>query len=160
MDFEELGLALQSALDQAGPGQQPGDRSEVYRRLDDWMLMLIMIWDGRSWLPLALEVRHLEEQEGHERDELQWQQRKSALLASLDRQRLSELPWPDLLEISAPDWNPAVPGEYRRRRFVHGNFWFEFRWMNVGGLDDDAEWLLRSYRAVAEPLSPVNSPRR
>ncbi|MGY6587061.1 MAG: hypothetical protein ACXIUB_02110 [Wenzhouxiangella sp.] len=157
LEFDELLLMLQQALNQAGSGHRPGDRSELFRQQGPWQMTLAVIWMGDSWLPLVLEVRH--EDEPDRPREHEWEDRQAELLASLDRRRLDEYRWPDLLGVDAPGWNPALPEEYRRRRFTHEGFWFELSWVNEGGFDDSADWVLRSYRAVALPL-PVEGVSR
>ncbi len=150
LDYDDMVLMLQQALNHAGPGHRAGDRSELFRQRGAWQMTLTVVWLGESWLPLVLEVRH--EDEPDRPREREWKDRQSALLGSLDRDRLDELLWPDLLGVDAPGWNPALPEEYRRRRFTHEGFWFELSWINQGGFDDSADWALRSYRAVALPL--------
>lgn len=148
-DFDQFMLIMQQALDTAGSGNHPGDRSELYRYTDDgWEMQMMTVWDGEGWLLLALRLHHparIDEVEG------QWQQHYDRLLARLSRDMLEALSLPELFDVPAPGWNPAVPGELRSRRFTFQGFWYEVRWINRGGLDDFAEWALRSYELVALP---------
>lgn len=157
LEFDALLLMLQQTLNQAGPGHRAGDRSELFRQQGAWQLTLTVIWLGEGWLPLVLEVHHEDEPERPR--EREWARRQAELLSSIDRERLDDYRWPELMGVDAPGWNPAMPGEYRRRRFTHEGFWFELSWINAGGFDESADWLLRSYRAVALPL-PVEGVTR
>jgi hypothetical protein len=148
-DFEDFMLQMQHALDSAGAGNYPGDRSELYRYAESgWEMQMMMVWDGEGWLMLALRLHHPERIDSVEG---QWQQRYERLLAELDREMIETLDLPELFDVPAPGWNPALPGELRSRRFTYQGFWYEARWINVGGLDEGAEWALRSYELVAIP---------
>lgn len=148
-DFDQFMQTMQLALDTAGSGNHPGDRSELYRYTDDgWQMQMMTVWDGEGWLLLALRLHHpdrIEEVEG------QWQQRYDRLLMRLNRDLIEDLRLPELFDVPAPGWNPALPGELRSRRFTYEGFWYEARWINYGGVDDFAEWALRSYELVALP---------
>ena len=148
-DFDQFMLIMQDTLDKAGSGNHPGDRSELYRYSGGgWEMQMMTVWDGEAWLLLALRLHHPEritEVEG------QWQQHYDRLIARLNRDMLEELNLPELFDVPAPGWNPAVPGELRSRRFTFQGFWYEARWINRGGVDDFAEWALRSYELVALP---------
>lgn len=147
--FEEFMGLIEQALEAAGPGNQEGDRSELFRYTESgWEVRMMALWDGTRWQLLALRMHHpdrIAEAEG------QWQERYAALLAGIDRNNLPELLMPDLFEVPPPSWNPAMPEELRSRRFTHAGFWYEVRWYNAGGIDDNARWALRSYELVALP---------
>lgn len=147
--FTEFMSLVERALETTGPGNQSGDRSELYRYTDsDWEIRMMTLWDGQQWQLLALRLHHperIDEVEG------QWQERYEQLLASIDRDRLPELVLPDLFDVPPPTYNPALPEELRSRRFTHDGFWYEVRWFNAGGVDDRARWALRSYELVALP---------
>ncbi len=147
--FDEFMALIERTLDTTGPGNQAGDRSELFRYTETgWEVRMMTLWDGDQWRLLALRMHHPEritEIEG------QWQERYERLLASIDRERLPELPLPDLFDVPPPDYNPALPEELRSRRFTHDGFWYEVRWYNAGGVDDRARWAIRSYELVALP---------
>lgn len=148
-DFDHFMLTMQQALDGAGSGNHPGDRSELYRYTEDgWEMQMMTVWDGEGWLLLALRLHHPERIEAVEG---QWQEHYEHLLRNLNRSMLESLHLPELFDVPPPDWNPAVPGEYRSRRFTYEGFWYEARWINRGGLDGRADWALRSYELVALP---------
>jgi hypothetical protein len=147
--FEAFMALIEQALNTAGPGNQSGDRSELFRFTETgWEIRMMTLWDGDQWRLLALRMHHperIDEAEG------QWQERYDRLLASIDRDRLPELLLPDLFDVPPPDYNPALPEELRSRSFTHDGFWYEVRWFNAGGVDDRARWALRSYELVALP---------
>lgn len=148
-DFEEFMLIMQHALDTAGSGNHPGDRSELWRFTDlGWEMQMMTVWDGEGWLMLALRLHHPDRIDSVEG---QWQRHYDQLLARLDRSLIEDLELPELFDVPAPGWNPAVPGELRSRRFSYEGFWYEARWVNRGGVDERADWALRSYELVAVP---------
>ncbi|AKS40684.1 hypothetical protein [Wenzhouxiangella marina] len=148
-DFTRLTSLLSETLAQAGPARQTGDRSEMYRYTDDgWEMQLLAAWSGQRWLLLAAHLDHPERRVGSPG---RWEERYRELLRAYAPEWLERLPLPDLFEVPPPGYNPAVPGEVRSRRFTWQGYWYEARWINSGGVDDDAEWSLVSYDLVAQP---------
>jgi hypothetical protein len=148
-EFDEFTALIERTLAVTGPGAYPGDRSELYRFTESgWEIQMMTLWDGERWQLLALRLHHpqrIEQVEG------QWQERYDNLLAGLDRNHLPDLDLPELIDVPAPDYSPALPDELRSRRFNYAGFWYEVRWFNSGGVDERAEWSLRSYELVALP---------
>ncbi len=146
-DFEAFMVLIEQTLGSTGPGSYSGDRSELYRYTDSgWEIQMMIVWDGEHWLVLALRLHHpdrIEEVEG------QWLAHYDRLLAGMEREKVPELSMPELFDVPAPAWLPALPGELRSRRFSFGGFWYEARWVNVSTITDDPEWALRSYELVA-----------
>jgi len=156
-DFNALTSMIESSLASAGQAAYPGDRSELYRyTADGWEMQLFAAWSGQRWLPMAVHIHHPDRLL---RGAGQWQQRYQDLLADYDPAWLDRLELPDLFEVPPPDYNPAVPDEIRARRFTFAGYWYEARWYNSGGVDDDAVWSLISYDLVAlePPQSEPNS---
>lgn len=145
-DFTTFSDLIEQTLASNGPGVNPGDRSELYRYTSDgWELQLFSAWSGERWLLLALRLHH----PGRiERGPGQWQDRYDDLLAEFSPDWLAEMELPELIDVPPPDYNPAVPEELRSRRFTYEGFWYEARWFNSGGVDDEAAWSLISYDLV------------
>lgn len=149
-DFPAFSELIDQTLASNGPGVNTGDRSELYRYTQDgWELQLFSAWSGERWLLLALRLHHPAR---IERGPGQWQDRYHRLLADFSPDWLAAMELPELIDVPPPDYNPAVPEELRSRRFTYEGFWYEARWFNSGGVDDDAVWSLISYDLVAKPI--------
>lgn len=148
-DFEDFLRLIQTSLATTGPGGHPGERVEVYRYADSgWEIHIIAGWDGQTWRLLALRLHHPERITAPDE---RWLARYEALLAALTPERLGALEEPELFEVPPPGFLPALPDELRGREFSIGSFWYQARWRNDGGFDEDALWALRSFELVAEP---------
>ncbi len=148
-DFEAFTRLIGQTLASAGPGAYIGDRSELYRFTPDgWEIQMMTVWTETRWHLLALRLHHPDR---IEEDEGEFHRRYRELLAAIDRDRVPELILPVLVDVPPPAYLPAVPDELRGRSFRMDGFWYQARWLNAGGVDEDAEWALRSYELVAEP---------
>ena len=148
-DFENFLSLIQSALAATGPGGHPGERVEVYRYADSgWQIHIIAAWDGERWRLLALRLHHPER---IDKPDQRWLAQYEVLLARLKPEHLHALEEPELFEVPPPGFLPALPDELRGRQFEIGSFWYQARWRNEGGLDEDARWALRSFELVARP---------
>ncbi len=152
-DFATLTDLIAESVQSSGPAPQTGDRAELYRFTPDgWEVQMFAVWSGYRWLLLAVHVHHPSRSIYGQGE---WQSRYAQLLTSYSPDWVERLRLPDLFEVPPPDYNPAVPDEVRSRRFVWQGYWYDVRWFNIGGVDDDAEWELVSYDLVAlEPPSP------
>jgi len=156
-DFDELTELIAASVQGNGPAPQAGDRTELYRYTPTgWEVQMFAVWSGYRWLLLAAHVHHpARESDSRNFGQGQWETRYAELLKSYSPDWVERLTLPDLFEVPPPDYNPAVPDEVRSRRFVWQDYWYEARWFNSGGVDDDAEWSLLSYDLVAqEPPEP------
>lgn len=148
-DFGHFRSLMQQTLGSSGPGTFAGDRSELYRTTDSgWEIRMMTLWDGEDWQLLAVRLHHPDR---IPTGEGQWQERFDELVAGLDRDALPERPLPELVEVPPPTFLPAFPEEQRSRTFTFKGHWYEARWVNIGGLDFNAEWALRSYELIALP---------
>ncbi|TVR96525.1 MAG: hypothetical protein EA418_05305 [Wenzhouxiangellaceae bacterium] len=148
-DFEEFTALIEATLRDTGPGIHIGDRSELYRySADGWELQLMAVWSETGWHLLALRLHHPQR---IAEDDGEFHARYRRLLAGIDRDRVADLKLPELFEVPPPDYLPALPGELRGRRFSLGGFWYQARWINDGGVDENASWALRSFEVVAVP---------
>jgi hypothetical protein len=152
-DFDTLTELMAASLQGNGPARQPGDRAELYRFTPTgWEVQVFAVWSGQRWMLLAAHVHHPQRARYGQGD---WMSRYSALLSDYDPGWVERLRIPDLFEVPPPDYLPAVPEEVRSRRFVWQGYWYEARWFNSGGVDEDAVWSLVSYDLVAlEPPPP------
>ncbi len=146
-DFEAFMILIENTLASTGRGSYPGDRSELYRYTEEgWEIQMMTVWDGESWLVLALRLHHPER---IDQVEGEWAIHYQRLLAGMERDHVPELTMPELFDVPAPAWLPALPGELRSRRFDFEGFWYEARWINESTMVDDPHWALRSYELVA-----------
>jgi hypothetical protein len=152
-DFDTLTELMAASLQDNGPARQRGDRAELYRFTPTgWEVQVLAVWSGQRWMLLAAHVQHPQRARFGQGD---WMSRYSALLSDYDPGWVERLRIPDLFEVPPPDYLPAVPEEVRSRRFVWQGYWYEARWFNSGGVDEDAVWSLVSYDLVAlEPPPP------
>ncbi len=148
-EFEEFLALTQSALDETGKASFPGERTELIRFAPGgWEVLISAAWDGEKWRMLALRVYHPE----RTRTEIRaWTERYQALWTKLDPDRISDINPPELFEVPPPSFLPALPEELRSRQFNIDQFWYQARWINVGGFDQDAQWALHSFELVAKP---------
>ncbi|TVQ35954.1 MAG: hypothetical protein EA370_08855 [Wenzhouxiangella sp.] len=150
-DFEAFTSLIGQTLATTGPGTYIGDRSELYRYTPDgWEIQMMTVWNETRWHLLALRLHHPER---IDEDDGEFHQRYRRLLAALDRDRIADLEMPVLIDVPPPTYFPMVPDELRGRRFTMDGFWYQARWINDGGVDEDARWALRSYELVAVPRS-------
>ncbi|TVS13477.1 MAG: hypothetical protein EA419_01725 [Wenzhouxiangella sp.] len=148
-DFEDFLALIDTSLIESGAGGFPGERIEIHRIADSgWEIQIIAAWDGTHWRLLALRLHHPERIEAADE---RWLTRYELLLATLRAEDLEALEEPELFEVPAPAFLPAWPEELRARQFSIGSFWYQARWFNDGGLDEDARWALRSFELVARP---------
>lgn len=146
-DFEHFLDLIRTTLAEAGSGGFGGERLEVYRFADSgWEIRIIAAWDGEDWRLLALRFHHPERIDAPDQ---RWLERYQHLLAVLEPQDLASLEEPELFEVPRPAFGPAWPGELRTREFNIGSFWYQARWFNDGGFDEQATWVLRSFELVA-----------
>lgn len=148
-DFEAFLELTTSALDQAGSASVQGEITELVRYTDDgWQLLMSAAWSGEQWRLLALRIHHPDRVEAPDQ---RWAEQYETLLRELEPEHISEIEPPALFEVPPPAFLPALPDEFRSRQFDIGLFWYQARWFNTGGFDQDAEWSLRSYELVARP---------
>lgn len=148
-DFADFFALIDASLAESGAGGYPGERIDVYRRAESgWEIQIIAAWDGAGWRLLALRLHHPDRIEAADE---RWLERYELLLASLEVEDLEALEEPELFEVPAPAFLPAWPEELRARQFSIGSFWYQARWFNAGGLDEEARWALRSFELVAHP---------
>lgn len=151
-DFDEFIALIDAALAQAGSATHPGERTELVRYAKDgWEILISAAWDGAEWRLLALRLHHPERIDAPDQ---RWSDRYRALLAALAPEQVRDIEPPELFEVPPPGFLPAFPEELRGRQFDIGQFWYQARWFNDGGFDQDARWALRSFELVARPPQP------
>jgi len=148
-DFDAFLGLIESALGQTGEASFAGEKTELVRYTEDgWELLMTAAWDGQQWRLLALRLHHPDRIDAPDQ---RWANQYQALLHELEPQQIEQIEPPALFEVPPPGFMPAFPEEFRSRQFNIGLYWYQARWINTGGFDQDAEWSLRSYELVARP---------